>query len=96
MMELLKYFHNIYKTESPLVRDSNRTWGHSLKLNKWYPGWTYNTTFSDLGVVDLWNDLPECVVTAEAVNSFKSRPDAHWSSIRCILEPVTVAAIHHI
>ena len=46
---------------------------------------------------DYWNDLLECVVIAEIVNCFKSQlEDAYWSSITYILEPVTVAAIHHI
>ena len=31
-------------------------------------------------VTRLWNDLPEVVVTAPSVNSFKNRLDRHWST----------------
>ena len=35
---------------------------------------------SHFSVTRLWNDLPEVVVTAPSVNSFKSRLDRHWST----------------
>ena len=31
-------------------------------------------------VTRLWNDLPEVVVTAPSVNSFKNHLDRHWST----------------
>ncbi|MBA5248939.1 MAG: hypothetical protein FE834_05320 [Gammaproteobacteria bacterium] len=97
MIEVFKYLHGIYKTGSPLIRDSNtRTRGHSLKLRKRYSRLDLRHNFFGFRVVDLWNDLPESVVAAESVNCFKSRLDAYWSSITYILEPVTVATIHHI
>ena len=33
-----------------------------------------------LRVTRLWNDLPEIVVTAPSVNSFKNCLDGHWST----------------
>ena len=33
-----------------------------------------------LRVTRLWNDLPEVVITAPSVNSFKNRLDRHWST----------------
>ena len=33
-----------------------------------------------LRVTRLWNDLPEVVVTAPSVNSFKNHLDRHWST----------------
>ena len=33
-----------------------------------------------LRVTKLWNDLPEVVVTASSVNSFKNHLDKHWST----------------
>ena len=33
-----------------------------------------------LRVTRLWNDLPEVVLTAPRVNSFKNRLDRHWST----------------
>ena len=97
MIEVFKYCHTIYKTESPLGRDFNtRRWGNSLKLKKRYSRLDLQHNLFGFRVVDLRNDLPECVVPAETVNSFKSQLDAYWSSIAYILEPVTVAAIYHI
>ena len=73
MIEVFKYLHSIYKIENPLVRDSNtRTRGSSLKLKNQYSRLDLCNNFFGFRVVDLWNDLLECVVTAETVNSFKS------------------------
>ena len=74
---------------------NTRTRGHSLKLKKRYSRLDLGHKLFGFRVVDLWNDFPECVVTAETVNCFKSTLDAHWSSVIYILEPVTVAAIRH-
>ena len=71
-MEVFKYLPGIYKTESLRVRDSNtRTRGHSLKLKE-YSRLDLQHNFFSFRVVDLGNDLLECVVTAETVNCLKS------------------------
>ena len=63
---------------------SNRTRGHSLKIIK-------NRFHLDLRkysfvnrIVNEWNGLPEDVVTAPSLNSFKNRLDKLWSDRRFI------------
>ena len=71
MLEIFKYIHGINKRE-PIVSLSNtRTKGHSLNMKKLYSRLELWPNLFGLRVVDLWNDLPECVVTADRVNSFK-------------------------
>ena len=83
MIEVFKYFHVIYKTENPhcLETPNARTRGHYLKLKKWYSKLDLQHNFLGFRVVDLWNDLPERVVTADRVKCLKSRLDAYWPSI---------------
>ena len=54
--------------------------GHTFKLETE----KYNTTerrhFFTNRIVKSWNALPENVVHAPSVNSFKQRLDAHWST----------------
>jgi len=57
---------------------SSVTRGHSLRLQK-------NRTKYDLckfcfanRIVNIWNSLPSCVVSAETVNCFKTRLDRFW------------------
>ena len=38
--------------------------------------------FFSLGVVDLWNSLPESVVSAPSLNSFKNRLDKFWKEYK--------------
>ena len=96
MIEVFKYLYGIYETESPLVRDSNTmARGYSRKLKTQYSRLDLQHNFFGFRVVDLWNDKPEWYVTAETVNCFKSRLGTYRSSITYILEPVTVAVIHH-
>ena len=38
--------------------------------------------FFSLRVVDLWNSLPESVVSAPSLNSFKNRLDKFWKEYK--------------
>ena len=54
--------------------------GHSLKLFK--PRCRLSSrlhTFSQRSI-DIWNALPQAVITATSVNNFKSRLDEFWKS----------------
>ena len=53
--------------------------GHSLKL--FIEREMLEKESCSFRVTRLWNDLPEVVVTAPSVNSFKNRLDRHWSTI---------------
>ncbi len=77
----LKYVHGIYKVSAIERSDFTKTRGHQLKLKK---TWTHHRlcqAFFSTWIVDLWNSLPEQVVMAPAMNSFKSRLDNHWSHV---------------
>ncbi len=70
MIEVYKYLTGIYQTKSPLARDyGQRTRGHPLKLKKRYARLSVRQNYFSFRVVDLWNSLPEDVVTAPTVNS---------------------------
>jgi hypothetical protein len=60
-----------------LKRHVSNTWGHSLKLHKYWAdkdvlkyGFAYR-----LRVVEQWNKLPEKVVSAGSINSFVNNLD---------------------
>ena len=77
--------YNIYDvdTSSLLDRDQDsHTRGHPYKLKKVYCRTETRHTFFSLRVVDTWNGLPERVVTAPSLNSFKNRLDKVWTSYR--------------
>ena len=84
MIEVYKLLHGKYDSDvSNIIKlhkssDTREgTTGHSLKLfiERAYTN-VRKETFS-LRVTRLWNDLPEVVVTAPSVNSFKNHLDRH-------------------
>ena len=62
------------------TRDGTILRGHSLKLFIERACTLVRKVSFSLRVTRLWNDLPEAVVTAPSVNSFKNRLDRHWST----------------
>ena len=87
MIEVYKLLHGKYDSDVSnivkLHKDSDtkeRTRGHSLKLFIEHACTNVRKESSSLRVTRLWNDLPEVVVTAPSVNSFKNRLDRHWST----------------
>lgn len=82
MIELFKMVHGINKTEAcPKLEFSTfiKTRGHSYKLFKRPCVSNIRKNFFTYRVVDSWNSLPNEVVTAPSINSFKNRLDRHWS-----------------
>jgi len=81
MIEAYKYTHGLYDVHpSPLPLDHNTaTRGHIFKLEKKRSSKTIKQKFFTRRVVNEWNTLPETVVEAPSLNSFKSRLDKHWS-----------------
>ena len=52
--------------------------GHSLKLYKPSVRLNIRKQFYSYRVIDSWNQLPQHVVEAPTVNTFKNRLDKHW------------------
>ena len=83
MIELYKIMHGIYSSDACPKLELNclyKTRGHSFKLFK--RSCLTNTrkkTIFSFRVVDKWNSLPNEIVTAPSINSFKNRLDKHWA-----------------
>jgi hypothetical protein len=88
LIDCYKYVHGVYNTESLFkLSTSDRTRGHSLKLIKEQCSRQVRMNFFSVRVVNVWNSLPEQVVSAPSVNAFKSRLDAHWSNLATKYDP---------
>jgi hypothetical protein len=83
MIEVYKLLHNIYDSSLPPLlqpaTDSN-TRGHSLKLLKIRTTKTIRHQYFSNRIVNDWNSLPESVISAPSLNSFKARIDKHWKN----------------
>ena len=87
MTEVYKLLHGKYDSDVSnivkLHKDSDTregTRGHSLKLFIEHACTNVRKESFSLRVTRLWNDLPEVVVTAPSVNSFKNRLHIHCST----------------
>ena len=87
MIELYKLLHGKYDSDvSNIVKlhkgsdTTDGTRGHSLKLFIERACTNVRKESFSLRVTSLLNDLPELVVTAPSVNSFKNHLDRHWST----------------
>jgi len=56
--------------------------GHSKKIYKQQTSKTCRQKFFSPSVIDEWNQLPENVMSADSVESFKKRLDNHMKSRR--------------
>ena len=89
-IEVYKHLHGKYNVQSPtfeLNKDAI-TRGNSLKLEK--KRWRLNIrgNYFSNRVVNLWNGLPEHVVSAPSVDAFKTRLGKHWESLPSVYNPV--------
>jgi hypothetical protein len=78
LIEVYKYTHGIYKIPNKLLEleTRNNTRGHAYKLKKLRCNTTLRQHFFTSRVTDSWNSLPNAVVEAQSLNSFKNRLDA--------------------
>src|SRR5208282_235088 len=80
-IEVFKYMNKIYKVNGPELLPLHettsgvRTRGHALKLWKRECRSQLRSNFFSMRIVNMWNSLPESVVTATSVNCFKGRFD---------------------
>ena len=91
MIDVFKYLMGLYDTHKPLfvINGLGKTRGHTMKLQKQYARLDVRKHFFSNRVVELWNSLPENVISATSVNSFKNRLDKYWSNnLSLLYEPV--------
>ena len=89
MIDAYKYIHGHYDCATPTLpfSDVTQTRGHSLKLKTCFSRLNVRKYFFSQRIVSLWNSLPEEVVTAPSINSFKARLDRHWDSLPTKYDP---------
>ena len=89
MVDVYKYVHGIYKTQQPkfILNESRSTRGSSLKLAKTHHRLNVRGIFFTVRVVNTWNSLPENVVAAPSLNTFKARLDAFWRDLPSKYDP---------
>ena len=82
MIEVYKYTHGLYTANEDLLahESESSTRGHQHKLKKRYCRTATRQNFFSYRVVDSWNLLPDNVVNAPSLNSFKSRLDRVWAN----------------
>ena len=82
---MFKILRGISKVDSSRwfsLTDSSRTRSHRLKLAKLRSRLDVRKHFFSQRVVNTWNNLPEYVVEAASVNSFKNRHDKYISGCK--------------
>ena len=88
-IECYKFTIGLYKSETQFTIDNDTTRrGHSLK--KKVRAEEVRKHFFANRIVNLWNSLPEKVVPAPSINSFKSRLDKLWNGFLYTLEPIPI------
>ena len=92
VIEVYKNLTNCYdQTVSlNLKRASSSTRGHSMKLFQERSRLDIRKHSFRNRIVSVWNSLPEEVVTAPTLNSFKNRLDRHWKSHPMLYDPFPI------
>ena len=80
MIECFKYISGMYKVSTNFIPlDSNSsTRGHSKKLKKLSAQKSCRAEFFTRRITNAWNSLPEGVISAPTLNTFKNRLDEAW------------------
>eukprot|EP00794_Sanderia_malayensis_P016292 gene16292-17930_t len=83
MIECYKMTHGQYDIKQILKLDEDKTRrGHKFKLKVSACNKEVRHHFFTLRVVTKWNSLPEEVVTAPSLDSFKNRLDNYWKHFK--------------
>ena len=83
MIYLYRIMHNnlnIDSTQFFTLSTSTATRGHNYKLYKSHAKCQSRINFFANRTVNLWNSLPENIVNADSVNSFKNALDSYFTS----------------
>ncbi|KAL8623737.1 hypothetical protein ACOMHN_040083 [Nucella lapillus] len=89
MIDLYKYMYGIYDSDQPKfeITKDRATRGNSLRIIKKHCRLDVRSGTFSQRVVNTWNDLPEFVVRAPSMKSFKGRLDAHWKNLASVYTP---------
>ena len=90
MIEVYKYTHGLYDSDTPFKLAVSDTRGHSLKIFKSRANKSLRQHFFSHRVVDKWNSLPESKVQAPTLNNFKNQLDQHWKQYLYAQKPISL------
>ena len=85
IIEVYKIINNIDNIDrNKLFPPSNarNTRGHTVKIQKKYCRTNIRKHSFSQRIVDTWNSLPQEVIEATSVNSFKNRLNKHWKDLQ--------------
>jgi len=88
MIEVFKIIQNYYDTRASINFNFNHvssTRGNKFKLQKEMCRYDIRKYSLCYRVVNVWNSLPDYVVEADSVNSFKNRLDKYWANQEFVL-----------
>jgi len=83
MIEVFKIIHNYYGSRASVKLNFNpvgSTRGNKFKLRKEMCRYDIRKYSFCYRIVNVWNSLPDYVVEADSVNSFKSRLHKYWAN----------------
>jgi len=80
VFKFIKGVDNIDYREFFQLADHSRTRGHKFKIIKVRSRLEIRRNYFSQRVVNKWNELPQYVVEAESVNTFKNRLDGYWKN----------------
>jgi ribonuclease P/MRP protein subunit RPP40 len=86
MIECFKYVSGVYEVSSAFLEmETNKTTrGHSKKLKKKTATKACRSNFFSRRITNAWNSLPEEVVSAPTLNTFKTRLDKAWKQYQFV------------
>ena len=81
VFKILKGFYDRDVSPNLILNTASSTRGHSLKLFQQGSKLNIRKYSFSVRVTSLWNSLPESVVEAKDVQSFKNKLDKHWKDL---------------
>lgn len=91
IINVYKYLNGLYDVDTSklfvLDTKNSGTRGHSLKLEKHRANLKRRSDFFSMRTVSVWNSLPEQIVLAPNLNSFKAHLDRHWCEKDLFYDP---------
>lgn len=84
---ILQGIDTINEVNEIFPRSLTTTRGHVFKIQKKYCRTNVRKYSFSQRIVDCWNKLPENVVTATSVNSFKNLLNSHWKNMEIKFNP---------